>query len=133
MVQSMGEPHAIILVDHGSRRREAHEHIEAVASVVRERRPAWVVRVAHLELAEPFVPEVIDACVAEGARQIVLHPFFLLPGRHTREDLPRLAAEARSKHPGVRILVTEALGLHPKLVDIVLDRVDETENASKGE
>lgn len=100
-------------------------HTEKLASMLMEQRPGWMVRCAHLELSEPHVPEVIDACVRRGAREIFLHPFFLLPGRHTREDLPRLAEEARQRHPDVGIHVTETLGLDPKLVEIVLDRIDQ--------
>lgn len=116
---------AIILVDHGSRRPEAARHVEKLAQLVSEHRPQWPVRCAHLELTKPFVPEVIDACVADGAARIFLYPFFLLPGRHTREDLPALADDARRRHPNVEIHVTASMELHPKLVEIVLDRIDE--------
>lgn len=121
----MTDGDAIILVDHGSRRAEANAHTDKLASLLRRERPGWLIRCAHLELSEPFVPDVIDSCVREGARQIFLHPFFLLPGRHTRDDLPRLAEEARERHPSVRLHVTATLGLDPKLVQIVLDRIDQ--------
>lgn len=121
----MNDGDAIVLVDHGSRRPEANVHIDELATLLIEQRPGWLVRSAHLELSEPCVPEVIDACAREGAGRIFLHPFFLLPGRHTRDDLPRLAQEARERHPGVSVHVTETLGLDPKLVQIVLDRIDQ--------
>ena len=46
---------ALILVDHGSRRPEAHAHAEWLADRVRERRPGLAVHVAHLEIAEPSI------------------------------------------------------------------------------
>ncbi|MDG2304015.1 MAG: CbiX/SirB N-terminal domain-containing protein [Candidatus Binatia bacterium] len=126
----MNDGDAIVLVDHGSRRPEANGHIDKLASLLIEQRPGWLVCSAHLELSEPCVPEVIDGCVREGACRIFLHPFFLLPGRHTRDDLPRLAEEARERHPGLSIHVTETLGLDPKLVQIVLDRIDQAAKAA---
>lgn len=121
----MGRKRAIILVDHGSRRPEANEHLDELRRLLGGHRPGWSIHCAHLELCPPHVPEVVEACVRDGADQIVLHPFFLLPGRHTREDLPRLAAEAQERHPNVTVHVTETLGLDPRLVDIVSDRIDE--------
>jgi sirohydrochlorin ferrochelatase len=115
---------AILLVDHGSRRRDANDQIEALADALRERLPGCVVRIAHLEVAEPTVAQGFAACVAAGAREITVHPWFLGPGRHTREDLPRLVEEARRAHPDVRVAITEPLGIHEKLVDVVIERVE---------
>lgn len=118
---------ALLLVDHGSRHGEANAQLVALAELVRARLPDRVVHAAHLEIAEPSVAAGIDACVADGAREILIHPFFLAPGRHATEDLPRLAREGESRHAGVSIRVGPPLGLHPALVDAVLARVAEAE------
>ncbi len=119
---------AIVLVDHGSRVAEANAQLEAVAERLRERVPERVVRIAHMELAEPSLDQAIDACVAAGAEEVVVHPYFLGPGRHSREDIPRLAAAAAERHAGVRVRVSEPLGVHPGLVDAVLERVSACED-----
>ena len=116
---------AVLLVDHGSRRAEANEQLEALAERVRARLPDRFVAVAHQEIAQPDVDAGIAACVAAGAEEIVVVPYFLAPGRHTSEDIPRLVAEAASHHPGLRARVAGPLGLHEKLVDVVLERVAE--------
>lgn len=118
---------AVLLVDHGSRRAEANEQLEALVDLVRARLRDHLVLGAHLELATPSVAEGIDACVAAGAREIVIHPFFLAPGRHSTEDLPRLAREATERHRAVSIRVGPCLGLHPGLVDAVLERIAQAE------
>jgi sirohydrochlorin ferrochelatase len=81
------------------------------------------VELAHLELAEPSIAQAIDTCAAGGAEEIVVHPFFLAPGQHTRVDIPRWVEEAARRHPGLRVRVSEPLGLHEKLVDVVLERI----------
>lgn len=121
-----GVKRAVLLVDHGSRRKEANAQLDALARLVRARMPDRFVAAAHLELEPPSVNAGIDACAAAGAEEIVIHPFFLAPGRHSAEDLPRLAREGSVRHPGVSIRLGPPLGLHPRLVDAVLERIDES-------
>ena len=115
---------AILLVDHGSRRNQANEQLERMAELVAERAPDAIVHFAHMEIAEPDIARGVDACAADGADEIVVHPYFLAPGNHSASDIPRLVREAAARHPGLRVSVSEPLGLHPKLVDVILDRVD---------
>jgi sirohydrochlorin ferrochelatase len=77
-----------------------------------------------MEIAEPTISQGFDACVADGARQIIVHPYFLAPGAHYNEDIPRLVGEAAAKHPQVYWTITEPLGIHPKLCEVVLERIE---------
>jgi sirohydrochlorin ferrochelatase len=115
---------AILLVDHGSRVASANAGLDAVAEQLRARLPDRIVRVAHLEIAPPDIGAGIDACVAAGAREIVVHPYFLSPGRHTSHDIPREVEQAAARHPGVRVRLTPALGPHAKLIDVIVERVE---------
>ncbi len=126
----MSSEPAILLVDHGSRRAEANEQLESIAQQLRDRDPERIVRVAHMEIASPTIAEGIAACVEAGAREIVVHPYLLAPGRHSREDIPALAAEAAADHPGVTVRVSEPLGVHEKLVDVVLERINAVDDPS---
>lgn len=116
---------AILLVDHGSRRAEANAQLGALAERVRVRRPEVVVELAHLELVEPTLTQGIEACVEAGAEEIAVVPYFLGPGRHTQEDIPRQIDDARARHPGVVFRIGEPLGLHDRLIDALLERADE--------
>jgi sirohydrochlorin ferrochelatase len=120
---------AILLVDHGSRRPEANAQLEELAARLRERAPERVVRVAHMELATPSIAEGLAACVAEGAEEIAVHPYFLGPGSHTTRDIPRLVGEAAARHPGVRVRVSEPLGIDERVVELILDRVAAVEES----
>jgi sirohydrochlorin ferrochelatase len=116
---------AILIVDHGSRRPDANALVDRLAERVRCRLPDRVVQVAHMELAEPTVAQGLAACAAAGASEVIVHPYFLGPGRHTTRSIPQLVEEAARAHTGLRIRITEPLGLHESLVDVVLARVDE--------
>ena len=113
----------VVVVDHGSRRPEANRwHEEFVRGFPGEGEYATV-EPAHMEIAEPSIATAFAACVAAGAATVVVVPYFLWPGSHWSEDIPALAAEAASAHPGVRYLVAAPLGPHPALAGIVEGRV----------
>jgi sirohydrochlorin ferrochelatase len=110
----------IVIVDHGSRSQPANAVVVEVARLVQVRAGAGVaVRFAHLELAEPSLPAVIDECVATGARAISVQPFFLAPGKHAGRDIPELVARAQRRHPHVRFELGRVIGADPLLAELV--------------
>jgi sirohydrochlorin ferrochelatase len=113
----------VILVDHGSRREESNAMLLDVVRQFAAASGLPIVEPAHMELAEPSIATAFDRCVEQGARTVVVFPYFLLPGRHWHDDIPRLAAEAATAHPGVRYLVTAPFGLHPMMFEVIGQRV----------
>jgi len=113
----------VILVDHGSRRRESNALLLQIVEFFKRETGLPLVEPAHMELAEPTVAQAYARCVAAGARSIVVYPYFLLPGRHWHTDIPRLAQAAAEAYPATRYLVAAPLGLHVGLVRAVEDRI----------
>ncbi|MGH0033360.1 MAG: sirohydrochlorin chelatase [Myxococcota bacterium] len=111
----------LLLVDHGSRRAEANALLERIADGLR-RRTGDTVRTAHLEIAQPDIGSAIDACAAEGAREVVVVPWFLGPGRHTTQDIPEQVARAGRRHPRLRLRIADPLGTDDALLDVLLSR-----------
>jgi sirohydrochlorin ferrochelatase len=114
----------IILVDHGSRREESNALLLDVVRQFAEQSDWPIVEPAHMELAEPSIATAFSRCVARGAKTVVVYPYFLLPGRHWDQDIPRLAAAAASQHAGIRYLVTAPFGLHPLMAEIMRQRIE---------
>ena len=113
----------VIIVDHGSRRRESNEMLLDVVALF-ERLSDWtIVEPAHMEIAEPSIAAAFDRCVERGATTVVVHPYFLLPGKHWHEDIPHLTEEAARKHPDVKHLVTAPLGMHDLMAQIMDQRI----------
>jgi len=125
--------HAVVLVDHGSRRAEAGEVVAELAEGLRAELPGREVLVAHLELEPPSVGDAIDAAVAAGAREVTVLPCFLAPGRHTTRDLPVLAAAAEARHPGVTVRCAAPLGSHAGVTAALLDRLSESADPHRTE
>lgn len=115
---------ALILVDHGSTVQEANDLLVKITERIRESGGSGfdIVRHSHMELSEPTVSQAFDECVSLGAEEIVVHPYFLTPGRHSTQDIPRMVEEAASSHSGVAYTVTEPLGVHDKIIEVILER-----------
>lgn len=118
---SRGMSTAMILIDHGSREKAANQLLEHMAELVRTR-TEHKVYVAHMELAEPTLAQAYAQAVAEGAGLILVFPYFLAPGRHSRRDIPRLCAEAAALFPQTQWHCMGPLGLDPCLADLIVRR-----------
>ena len=123
---------AVIIVDHGSRRKESNDRLLMLVDLYREKHLGTIVEPAHMELAEPSISESFARCVEQGATQIIVSPFFLFPGRHWSQDIPNLVAEAASSFPEVKYLVTAPLDLHPLLLDVIDHRIESCLEKAKG-
>lgn len=117
---------AIVLIDHGSRSEEANASLETVVELVRSRvGEGVVVTHAHMDLAKPTLAEAVDAMVQAGAKEIVVVPYFLAPGRHSREDIPKQVTDAQLAHPHTLFVLAEPLGPHALLAELALLRAGE--------
>ena len=123
----------VIVVDHGSRRPQSNDMLLDVVAMFQRHRGYAIVEPAHMALAEPSIAVAFERCVERGARLIVIHPYFLLPGRHWSRDIPALAAEAARKHPEVPFLVTAPLGLHPLMAEIIAVRIEDCLTRLRGD
>ena len=114
----------VIIVDHGSRRRESNDLLLEVVDHFAQSTGLSIVEGAHMELAEPSIETAFSRCVQRGARKVAIFPYFLLPGRHWEQDIPRLASEAAQKHPGIQYLVTAPFGLHALMATVMAERIE---------
>jgi uroporphyrin-III C-methyltransferase len=121
----MSEPikSGVLVVGHGSRRREANDDVRLVATLIAERGEFELVEAAFLEIEHPDVAEGYARLVERGARAITVHPYFLSPGRHTRGDLPREVAEVATRFPRVSYTITEPLAAHPLVIEASIQRI----------
>ncbi len=117
---------AILLMGHGSRIPEANHALHAVAEMVQPLTGYAIVEVAFREQHAPNIQKGIDACVARGATRILLFPYFLFAGAHVLEDLPAEMEEAGRRYPGLEMILGKPLGVHPKLGEIVCERIEES-------
>lgn len=127
-----GYTKALILIDHGSTVDDANNILVDISNKLKEH-PGFgfdMIEYCHMELAHPTLEEAFAKCVDKGADQIVVHPYFLAPGRHSKTDIPNMVNNLRKQYPDVRCKITEPLGVHDKLLDVILDRINFSNNFS---
>jgi sirohydrochlorin ferrochelatase len=121
----------ILIVDHGSQKREANDMLRSMADLIQTMAgPDVIVRYAHMELAEPDIAAGFSSCVQGGATDVTVFPYMLSPGRHSTADIPRMVANVARAFPNVSFSVTPAFGLHEKLAEVVLERAGIGANAN---
>ncbi len=118
-----GEIVGLVVVDHGSKKAAANEMLVDVACMFKRVAGMAIVEPAHMELCEPTIEQAFDQCVEQGATLVVVHPYFLSPGRHSTTDIPQLAAQAAARHPRVKWHVTQPLGLDEKIAAVMIERI----------
>ena len=117
---------ALLLVAHGSRQEEANADLYHVVAEMKPLGQFDIVEAAFLEFAEPNIEEGGRRCVALGAEQVVLMPYFLSSGVHFRRDLVSICNRLADLFPRVNFRLAEPLGRHPLLLQVVAERAAET-------
>jgi len=122
-----GDPDiGILVVGHGSRRREANDDVRQAAARIAVCGSFPIVAAAFLEIERPSIREGIVQLAQRGVREIVVHPYFLSPGRHTRGDIPSEVQESALAFPGITFRISEPLSAHPRVISASVDRIRET-------
>jgi sirohydrochlorin ferrochelatase len=114
---------AILYIGHGSRVKEAvdqavnfiEQSIESVSAPIQE--------ICFLELAKPTIQEGIKRCVQRGATRIAIVPVLLLNAMHAKKDIPIEIDKARRHFPEIRFDYGRPFGVHPKIIDSLIDRI----------
>ena len=144
-----GEKVGIVLVDHGSRAKSSNEQLERFAEMFEmmygstiggdynsdddhsnnsSNKRGYEVEPAHMELASPSIADAFRELIeTKNCRKIVVAPFFLSPGRHVKEDIPRLVEEAAEEYRGkyeLEYMVAAPIALHPLMTTIIHERVE---------
>jgi sirohydrochlorin ferrochelatase len=115
----------VVIVDHGSRKHESNARLLEFVERFRELTNYKVVQPAHMELASPTILDAFQACQSHNVELVIVSPFFLLPGRHIQDDIPRLAREASIHCEDLPYAVAAPLGIHEQLVNVMEDRIQD--------
>jgi sirohydrochlorin ferrochelatase len=112
----------LLIVAHGSRRQASNDEVRELGERVRSLDTPGIddVHVAFLELAEPGIPEGLARCVAAGAEEIVVFPYFLAAGTHVAADIPEQIDAFCTSRPQVKVTLTPHLGASATLPQAIL-------------
>lgn len=117
---------AILYICHGSRVREASEQAVSFIHQVMGKVKAPIQEIGFLELSEPTIAEGFERCVEKGATTIIAIPILLLTAAHAKEDIPKELAKLQLNFPHVKVKLGKPIGVHEKMIDLLLDVIAET-------
>ncbi len=111
---------ALILFSHGSLLCGAGEALDAHAERLRQSGDWDRVEVGYMNYSEPTFADAVARCQAEGSAEIVVLPFFLVPGYFVTKSLPEHLAASQAAFPEITFTVAKALGYDPGLADALI-------------
>jgi len=119
---------ALLLIAHGSRRKQSNEEVVMLAERLRnscsEQYP--IIHAGFLEFAEPLIPDGIKKCIDDGASSIIVLPYFLNSGHHVIEDIPNIVNDTKARYPDIEIKIATHLGASPLMGDLLITAANAT-------
>lgn len=115
---------ALILFSHGSVLCGAGETLKWHAMRLNELGDFAVVEVGYLNYSEPTFAAAAARCHDAGATHITVVPYFLVPGKFVKVDLPAHIAAARARWPNLDFRVAPPIGFDEGLADALLELAD---------
>jgi sirohydrochlorin ferrochelatase len=95
-----------------------------IAAYVRRETGVEIVEVGYLSGTSPSISEAVTQCVEQGVTDLLAMSYFLSAGYLQRKAL-RQVETLVAAHPQITLTTGKPLGPHPRLVDVVLERIDE--------
>ena len=135
---------ALFIAGHGTTENEnSRKAIERQAELLRARQLYAEVHAVFLEEA----PRIADCYQMTSARHLVVVPFFMSEGLHTRQDIPRLLGESErivrarlaagqpawrnpTERQGKLVWYAPSVGSDPLVAEVILERVREARAAT---
>jgi sirohydrochlorin ferrochelatase len=118
----------LLIVDRGSREPDVRQELEQICLLSKLRADYDYVDFCFLEVLPPFIAEGIRQCMAAGASSITVMPYFLYPGMKLKDTVKQSAIIGRDKN--LKLVITKPLSYHPKMVQLIIDRINELKENS---
>ncbi|MFJ8247641.1 sirohydrochlorin chelatase [Peribacillus asahii] len=116
---------AVLYVCHGSRVQEGCQQAIEFVQKTQQLVSVPIQEISFLELAHPTIEEGFTRCIEQGATEIAVMPVLLLAAGHVKKDIPEELEVLQARHPHVKISFGKPFGVHERIVDILLERIQE--------
>lgn len=118
----------VLIIGHGSKDPNARISIKYVVdNLVPEYRN---VDYCFLEIEEPNIKQGIQKCDRNNPALLVIMFYFLHEGAHVKRDIYEDLNPALESSKIKNVLITEHIGTDNKIIDFIIERAQEVENAN---
>jgi sirohydrochlorin cobaltochelatase len=111
----------LLLIDRGSREREASEELEEISKQVKEKGEYDFTDYCFLEVEPPFIEDGIEKSLKQDIGSLTIVPYFLYPGKKVKlavSDVMKFQKDTK-----VKFVVTKPMSMHKTLVNLVENRI----------
>jgi len=118
----------VLIIGHGSKDPNARLSIKYVADNLS---PEYQnVDYCFLEIEEPTIQQGVERCDKNKPELLVVVFYFLHEGAHVKRDIYGDLNPAVEKSSLKKILITEHIGTDDKMINFIIERAKEVENAN---
>lgn len=111
----------MLIIDRGSRQREAGEELEKICGAIEERGMYDYVGYCFLEVEPPFIEDGLPKALGQDLDQLTIVPYFLYPGRKVKAAVTEaMTYQAKTR---TKLHVTRSMSMHPAMVELADARV----------
>ena len=114
----------LLIIDRGSREREASEELETICAGIKGKGDYVFVDYCFLEVEPPYIEDGIAKCLKQDIDSLTIVPYFLYPGKKVK--IAVTDTMKFQKDTQVKFLITKPMSMHKTLVDIVENRITTT-------
>lgn len=118
---------AVLLIGHGTRIAAGVAEFHHLADQLQQALPDRRCLAGFLELVEPSLPEALATLWQQGFRRITALPALLLAAGHVKNDIPVILSTFQAEHPELTITFGADLGIHPSLLRVARERIEQIE------
>ena len=111
-----------MLIDRGSREREAEEELEIICKKVKEKGNYNFTEFCFLEVVPPFIEDGMDKCLKKDVDEMTIVPYFLYPGKKVK--IAVADAMKYQKDTKIKFLVSKPMTMHKTMIELVDNRIN---------
>ncbi len=111
----------LLLIDRGSKEREAGEELETICKEVKKKGDYDFAEYCFLEVTPPYIEDGIKKCLKSDIDSLTIVPYFLYPGKKVKAAVTEVMKYQTTTN--VKFLVTKPMSMHMTLVRLVENRI----------
>ncbi len=113
----------LFIIGHGTRSSSGMDQYWHTVELIAKGRPKIPTVGGLIEFASPNLDEGLDNLCQMEVKEIIAVPLVLLGAGHQKDDGPEALRQARLRHPKITFKYGRALGIHPKVLSSVENRI----------
>ena len=111
----------LLLIDRGSREREASEELEVICAGIKAKRDYIFTDYCFLEVEPPYIEDGIQKSLKQDIEFLTIVPYFLYPGKKVKLAVSDVMKY--QKDTDVKFVVTKPMSMHKTLINLVENRI----------